>query len=153
MNDEPHNLIRFEQAQAGGYQTALAEIRGGRKQSHWMWYIFPQAQGLGRSETARRYSIKDMAEARAYLSHPVLGRRLLECAEAVLRVKDRSATQIFGSPDDMKLRSSATLFAAISPRGSVFDQLLKRYFPEGRDELTLRLMGLAPSRGEDPLTG
>jgi uncharacterized protein (DUF1810 family) len=142
--DDPYNLARFVQAQAGAYQQALTEIRSGRKRSHWMWYIFPQLDGLGFSSTSRRYSIKSVAEAEAYLSHPVLGPRLLECALAVLGVQGRSALEIFGSTDEMKLRSCATLFAFVSPAGSVFHRLLEEYFQSGRDGKTLRLLGIAP---------
>ncbi len=142
--DDPHNLGRFVQAQADVYEQALTEIRSGRKHSHWMWYIFPQFDWLGFSSTSRRYSIKSVAEAEAYLSHPVLGLRLLECALAVLGVEGRSAFEIFGSPDDMKLRSCATLFACVSPAGSVFDRLLDKYFQGGRDGKTLGLLGIAP---------
>src|SRR5947207_5156541 len=99
--DEPHDLNRFVQAQDGVYDRALSEIRSGRKRSHWMWYVFPQYEGLGFSSTSRRYSIKSLAEAKAYLAHPILGPRLLECAEAVVGVEGRSAHEIFGSPDDM----------------------------------------------------
>src|SRR4051812_36566351 len=141
---DPHNLSRFVQAQEDDYERALAELRGGRKRSHWMWYIFPQFDGLGFSATSRRYSIKSVAEAEAYLRHPVLGPRLIECAEAVLGVKGRSAFEIFGSPDDMKLRSCATLFASVSPPGSVFDRLLGKYFQGDRDSKTLALLGAAP---------
>ena len=109
-----------------------------------MWYIFPQYEGLGFSPTSRRYSIKSVAEAQAYLAHPVLGPRLTECAEAALRVEGRSALEVFGSPDDMKLRSCATLFAHVSPAGSVFEQLLNKYFDGERDDRTLRLIGAAP---------
>jgi uncharacterized protein (DUF1810 family) len=140
---DPHHLSRFVQAQEGVYEQALSEISSGRKQSHWMWYIFPQFEGLGFSATSRRYSIKSIAEAEAYLSHPVLGPRLRECAEAALRVQGRTALAIFGSPDDMKLQSCATLFARVSPLGSVFDQLLDKYFRGDRDAKTLRLLGLA----------
>src|SRR5436309_9839639 len=112
---DPYSLSRFLQAQENVYQQALSEIRSGRKQSHWMWYIFPQYDGLGSSATSRRYAIKSVAEAEAYLRHPVLGPRLVQCAEAVLGVEGRSASAIFGSPDDMKLRSCATLFARVSP--------------------------------------
>ena len=142
--DDPHNLSRFVRAQADDYEHALAEIRSGRKRSHWMWYIFPQFDGLGFSSTSRRYSIKSIAEAEAYLSHPVLGPRLFECAQAVLGVEGRSAFEIFGSPDDMKLRSCATLFARVSPAGSVFDRLLDKYFQSRRDDKTLGLLGFAP---------
>ena len=107
-----------------------------------MWFIFPQINGLGFSSTSVYYSIKSIAEAKAYLDHPVLGPRLLECVEAVLGVKSRSAMEIFGSPDDMKLRSCATLFACMSPAGSPFDRLLESYYHGERDEKTLRLLGM-----------
>jgi len=138
---DPHFLSRFVQAQADDYAQALSEIRSGRKQSHWMWYIFPQYDGLGSSATAKHYAIKSLAEAEAYLRHPVLGPRLLECAEAALAVEGRSAAEIFGFPDDMKLRSCATLFALVSPSGSVFERLLDTYFDGERDDKTLRLAG------------
>ena len=141
---DPHNLSRFVQAQNDDYERALAEIKSGRKQSHWMWYIFPQFDGLGFSPTSKRYSIKSIAEAKAYLAHPLLGPRLTECAEAVLRIEKRSAYDIFGSPDDMKLKSCATLFACVSPAQSVFHQLLDKYFQGERDGQTLRLLGIAP---------
>jgi len=139
-----HKLNRFVQAQEDDYDQALAEIKNGRKQSHWMWYIFPQFDGLGFSSTSKRYSIKSVAEAKAYLAHPVLGRRLIECAEATLRIEGRSAFDIFGSPDDIKLRSCATLFACVSPMGSVFDRLLDKYYRGERDSKTLHLLGIAP---------
>jgi uncharacterized protein (DUF1810 family) len=142
--DDPHDLDRFVRAQEGDYARALAEIRAGRKRSHWMWYIFPQYDGLGFSSMAQRYAIKSVAEAEAYLRHPVLGPRLVECVEAVVGVEGKSASAIFGSPDDLKLRSSATLFARVSPPGSVFDRLLRKYFPDGPDARTLRLLGVAP---------
>lgn len=142
MESDPYSLNRFVQAQSRCYETALAEIRDGHKQSHWMWFVFPQFHGLGQSEVSRRYSIKSLEEARAFLDHPVLGPRLIECAEAALGVESLSPLQIFGSPDHMKLRSSATLFAHISPAGSVFDRLLAKYFPDGPDERTLRLTSL-----------
>jgi uncharacterized protein (DUF1810 family) len=141
--DDLHNLDRFVQAQASDYERALAEIRNGRKRSHWMWYIFPQFDGLGSSSTSRRYAIKSLAEAEAYLRHPLLGPRLFECTESVLGVKGRSAFEIFGSPDDMKLRSCATLFARVSPAGSVFEELLDQYFQGQRDAKTLGLLGIA----------
>ena len=117
-NDDPFDLARFVEAQDEDYTRVLAEIRNGRKWSHWMWYIFPQYAGLGMSSTSRLYAIKSVAEAEAYLRHPVLGPRLIECAEAALAVEGRTAPEIFGSPDDMKLRSCATLFASISSPGS-----------------------------------
>lgn len=138
--DERHDLSRFLDAQAPVYANALAEIRAGRKQSHWMWFIFPQYAGLGISATSAHYAIRSVAEAEAYLRHPVLGARLVECAEAVLHVEGRTAHDIFGSPDDLKLRSCATLFAQVSPPGSVFARLLARCFPDGPDPRTLRLL-------------
>ena len=141
---EPHNLNRFVQAQADDYARALAEIKSGRKQSHWMWYMFPQFDGLGFSSTSKRYAIKSIAEAEAYLAHSVLGPRLRECSEAVLGVEGRSAFDIFGSPDDMKLRSCATLFASVSPKGSVFQRLLDKYYQGEPDSQTLHLLGSAP---------
>jgi uncharacterized protein (DUF1810 family) len=141
---DPHDLNRFVQAQQGDYDRALAEIRGGRKESHWMWYIFPQFEGLGSSSTSRLYSIKSVAEAEAYLAHPVLGPRLLECCDAALRVEGRSAVEIFGAIDERKLRSCATLFARVSQPDSVFDRLLEKFFDGKRDEKTLGLLGVAP---------
>lgn len=135
-----HDLARFLEAQERDYAQALSEIRSGRKRSHWMWYVFPQFEGLGFSETSRRYAIKSVAEAEAYLADPILGSRLVEIAGAALAIDGRSASEIFGSPDDMKLRSCATLFAAISPAGSVFEQLLDRFFGGERDDATLRLL-------------
>jgi len=136
-----HDLSRFHDAQRGVYEIALSEIRQGQKRSHWMWFIFPQYGGLGVSPTSQRYAIKSLAEAEAYLKDRVLGRRLVECAEALLRIEGRSAQQIFGSPDDMKLRSSATLFAHVSPAGSVFERVLDKYFGGERDDKTLQLIG------------
>jgi uncharacterized protein (DUF1810 family) len=141
--DDPHDLARFVEAQAGDYETALAEIRAGRKRSHWMWYIFPQIDGLGFSSMARRYAIKSLDEARAYLDHPVLGPRLVEITEAALAVEGRSAHEIFGSPDDMKLRSCATLFARAASEGAVFNRLLDRFFDGKPDVRTLELLGEA----------
>ena len=140
---DPHNLNRFVQAQEDDYERALGEIRNGRKQSHWIWYIFPQFDGLWFSSTSKRYSIKSIAEAKAYLAHPVLGPRLRECTEAVLGVEGRSAFEIFGSPDDRKLRSCATLFAFVSPEGSVFERLIGKYYRGERGGKTLRLLELA----------
>jgi uncharacterized protein (DUF1810 family) len=142
--NDPFNLDRFVQAQKGDYNQALSEIKRGRKRSHWMWYIFPQFAGLGRSQTSQRYAIKSVAEAKAYLSHPVLGPRLTACAEALLQVEGRSASEIFGSPDDSKLKSCATLFAQVSPPGSVFERVLSKFFQGKRDRTTLDLLGVAP---------
>jgi uncharacterized protein (DUF1810 family) len=135
-----YNLNRFLQAQQANYEQALSEIKSGRKRSHWMWYVFPQFDGLGASSTSKRYSIKSVAEAKAYLSHPILGSRLIECAEAVLSVEGRTAYEIFGSPDDMKLKSCATLFACVSPADSVFDRLLDKFFQGERDYKTICLL-------------
>lgn len=139
--DDPYQLSRFVQAQAAVYHQVLAELRSGRKRSHWMWYIFPQLAGLGSSFMAQEYALRDRAEAKAYLNHPLLGPRLLECMEAVLQVSGRTAGEIFGSPDDMKLRSCATLFALVSPSGSVFHRVLDQYFHGEGDDRTLRLLG------------
>ena len=141
---DPHDLNRFVEAQEGVYDRALAEVRAGRKRSHWMWFVFPQLDGLGSSAMAKRYAIKSRAEAEAYLAHPILGPRLVACAEAAAAVPGKaSALDVFGSPDDMKLRSSATLFACVSPPGSAFERVLIRYFGGERDPATLRLLGAA----------
>jgi uncharacterized protein (DUF1810 family) len=144
---DPYNLERFVRAQEGQYERALAEIEAGRKQSHWMWYVFPQFTGLGSSEMSALYAVKSVGEAEAYLEHPVLGPRLLKCAEATLRAEGRSAHEIFGSPDDLKLRSSATLFAHVSQEGSVFHRLLAHYFQGKPDDRTIRLIEKAAQRG------
>ena len=141
---DPYDLNRFVQAQTENYDRAITEVRAGRKRSHWMWYVFPQYDGLGFSATSRRYAIKSVAEARAYLDHPILGPRLLECVEAVMGVVGRTASEIFGDPDDRKLKSCATLFAEVSPPESVFEQLLVRYFQGERDDQTLRLLRATP---------
>ena len=138
---DPHELSRFVEAQQGSYQIALSEIRQGQKRSHWMWFVFPQYVGLGISPTSQRYAIKSVAEAEAYLNDRVLGPRLVECAQALLAVEGRSAHDIFGSPDDIKLKSSATLFAHVSPPDSVFERVLDKYFRRERDDKTLRLLG------------
>jgi uncharacterized protein (DUF1810 family) len=138
---DPFDLKRFVSAQESDYKRALEEIAAGRKRSHWMWYIFPQIAGLGLSATSQHYAIRSLDEARAYLADPILGPRLIECAGATLTVKDRSAYDIFGSPDDMKLRSSVTLFALVSPENSVFHRVLEKYFEGQRDERTVDLAG------------
>ena len=137
---DPHDLERFVRAQEQDHARALAELKRGRKETHWMWYVFPQIAGLGSSDFAMRYAIRSLDEARAYLAHPVLGPRLIACAEAVLGVTGRSAYDIFGPPDDIKLRSSATLFECAAGEGSVFAQVLDRYFDGARDPATLRLL-------------
>ena len=135
---DPYNLGRFLAAQQDMYADALAQIRAGQKRTHWMWFVFPQIQGLGSSENARLYAITGSDEARAYLAHPVLGPRLLEITAALLGVEDKTAREIFRSPDDMKLRSSATLFASVSPPGSVFELVLARLFNGEPDPVTVR---------------
>jgi uncharacterized protein (DUF1810 family) len=138
---DPYDLNRFLTAQARNYDVALAEIRTGAKRSHWMWYVFPQLAGLGSSPTAQRFAISTLDEAGAYLSHPVLGPRLLECVEALLALSGLSAHEIFGWPDELKLRSSMTLFAVVSQPSSVFERVLDQYFAGERDAKTLALLG------------
>jgi len=137
---DPHDLQRFVDAQEPSYAEALREIRAGRKRSHWMWYVFPQIAGLGNSQVSARYAIRSKNEARAYLAHAILGPRLIECAEAVLALNNRSARDIFGSPDDLKLRSCATLFAQVTPPESVFERLLDKYYSSEPDPKTLSLL-------------
>jgi uncharacterized protein (DUF1810 family) len=138
---DPYELQRFVDAQAGVYETALAELAAGRKRSHWMWFIFPQLRGLGASAMAERYGISGLEEARAYLDHPLLGPRLRACVEAVNRIAARSASEIFGSPDDLKFRSSMTLFAAAED-GPLFRTALGKYYGGAEDPLTrARLAG------------
>lgn len=135
--NRPYDLQRFVDAQAGVYEEVSAELRAGRKRSHWMWFIFPQIAGLGRSEMARRYAISSLAEAKAYLAHPVLGSRLRECTEWVNAVHGRSIDGIFGYPDDMKFRSSMTLFARAADDNAVFEEALRKYFGGEPDHSTL----------------
>jgi uncharacterized protein (DUF1810 family) len=137
MPSDDFDLARFVAAQAQDHAVALRELRAGAKRSHWMWYVFPQVAGLGTSAMAERYAIRSRREAAAYLGHPVLGPRLRTCTEALLQLSGRSARQVMGSPDDLKLRSSLTLFAALSPAGSVFHQALDRYFDGAQDQRTL----------------
>jgi uncharacterized protein (DUF1810 family) len=136
MND----LTRFLTAQERDYATALAEIKSGRKRSHWMWYIFPQIAGLGLSETSKFYALKDQPEAEAYLQHPILGQRLIDLSKALLELEDNHATRILGSPDDMKLKSSMTLFAALPNTDPIFGQVLAKFYNGIRDWETLRLL-------------
>jgi uncharacterized protein (DUF1810 family) len=133
------DLERFVQAQDSGgtYQRAVAELRSGRKTTHWMWFIFPQIAGLGRSATAQAYAISDLAEAQAYLAHPILGPRLIECAEIVAAQQGRSAEQIFGGIDAIKLRSSMTLFAQAASDQTIFQQVIDQYY-DGQDPQTVR---------------
>ena len=138
--DDPFALSRFTRGQARVYETVLAELRSGQKRTHWMWFIFPQIDGLGDSAKTQYYAIKSVEEARQYLNHPVLGTRLTECAEAVLAIGGRSVREIFGDPDDMKLKSSMTLFAYVAGPHSVFVRVLDKYFHAGQDLRTLDLL-------------
>jgi len=141
----PTSLDRFLRAQEDNYADAIAELWAGRKRTHWMWYVFPQIEGLGLSATSQHYAIRGADEAQAYLAHPVLGTRLVDCFDAVLAIEGRSAREIFGSPDDLKLRSCATLFETVAPPGSVFGRVLDRYFAGQRDDATLARLGRGPS--------
>ena len=138
MAEDPYDLQRFVAAQdAGGtYEQAAAELRGGRKASHWMWFVFPQIAGLGYSPTSRMYAITSLDEARAYLAHPVLGPRLTECATILASLPGRTAEQIFGEVDALKLRSSMTLFARAAPDEPAFRQVLDQYFDGAPDPAT-----------------
>ncbi|MDO7847229.1 DUF1810 domain-containing protein [Hymenobacter sp. M29] len=138
--DSKSSLTRFLEAQAGNYHDALSEIKSGRKRTHWMWYVFPQIQGLGLSETARFYAITDLREAEAYAKHPVLGQRLVEISAALLALQSNDAHAILGSPDDMKLQSSMTLFASLPGAPAVFQQVLDKFYGGEQDAKTLRIM-------------
>jgi len=135
----PYNLFRFVRAQESDYACALAELRAGHKCTHWMWYVFPQFNGLGMSRLSIQFAIKSRAEASAYLGHPILGLRLLECCEALVGLENRLVTEIFGKPDDLKLHSCVTLFAQISSH-AVFQRVLDKYFDGRLDERTLQLL-------------
>jgi uncharacterized protein (DUF1810 family) len=139
--DDPFDLARFVAAQRGVYERALSELESGTKRSHWMWFVFPQLTGLGRSATAQRYAISSLMEARAYLAHAVLGVRLRECTRAVNSLTGRSLVEIFGSPDDLKFCSSMTLFERADGEGTEFSTALDKHCAGRRDELTLRLLG------------
>lgn len=134
---DPYNLERFVLAQESTFSQVLSELQAGMKMSHWMWFIFPQIRGLGRSPVSIEYAISGRAEAQAYLQHPILGPRLKECTRLVLLVEGRSVTDILGSPDDTKFRSSITLFAQVSPDDDIFDKALQKYFAGVPDRLTL----------------
>lgn len=143
----PSDLARFVDAQNRVYADVVVELRAGRKTSHWMWFIFPQLRGLGRSSTAQFYGIVDFAEAQAYLAHPLLGARLVECAGLVLEHPSRTAHEIFGSPDDLKLRSSMTLFdAASAARDNVFLKVLTVFYAGHPDDQTLALLRASAER-------
>jgi uncharacterized protein (DUF1810 family) len=134
---DPFNLQRFVDAQARVYKHVLRELRAGRKESHWMWFVFPQVAGLGQSPTSIHFAIASLDEARAYLAHPIVGPRLRECAKLVLDVEGRTARQIFGPVDEMKFRSSMTLFASAAPDEPLFSQCLDKYFGGAPDPATL----------------
>lgn len=135
-----NSLDRFVEAQEKMYPTAMKEIQAGKKQSHWMWYIFPQLRGLGTSSMAHKYGIIDIGETRAYLEHPWLSGRLYELCVALLHHKDKSAYEIFGDVDEIKLKSSMTLFALTSEDYTIFDQVLEQFFDGEMDEVTVRLI-------------
>lgn len=140
MMEDKYKLTRFLDAQNQVYLNALSEIRKGKKQTHWMWFIFPQLKGLGRSSTADYYGLTDLEEASAYLQHPVLGKHLVQIASALLELQGKTASDIFGSPDDMKLRSSMTLFSQVENVDPVFQKVLDKYFSGNPDELTLKIV-------------
>lgn len=140
---DSHDLERFVDAQCGTYARALGEIARGHKTTHWMWFIFPQLIGLGTSEMARRYGIGSLAEARAYLAHPLLGKRMIECVETLQDLPGSDPVAVFGSVDALKLRSSLTLFAAAAPEQDLFAAALARWFRGTRDPRSLELLGQA----------
>lgn len=135
-----NSLNRFIEAQANSYENALSEIKKGRKTSHWMWYIFPQIKGLGQSETAKYYAIQDKDEAEKYLNHPILGMRLIEISKELLKHKAKTASQIFGFPDDLKLHSSITLFSILTESDQVFKDILIAYFGGLSDQKTIEIV-------------
>ena len=141
MAGDPYHLERFVEAQRGVFDQACAELRRGRKTGHWMWFIFPQIAGLGFSATSQHYAIRSLDEARAYLDHPTLGPRLREISQILISINGKTAHEIFGSPDDMKLRSSMTLFARATEDNAVFLEVLRKYFSGAEDERTMELIG------------
>ena len=141
---DPFNLDRFVTAQDPVLAQVRIELRAGAKRTHWMWFVFPQLAGLGRSDTARHYALSSLDEARAYLAHPLLGPRLVECTSLVNAVKDRSAHRIFGNPDDLKFHSSMTLFALARPNERAFSDALDKYFDGAPDRLTMERLSISP---------
>jgi uncharacterized protein (DUF1810 family) len=139
MDADPFHLQRFVDAQSATMEDVLDELRNGRKRSHWMWFVFPQLAGLGSSTTAKYFGITSLAEARAYLEHPILGERLRTCCRLLLGIHDRDASEIFGSPDDLKLRSCLTLFHLAQPAEALFSECLRRYYAGQADQRTLAL--------------
>lgn len=144
---DPFDLQRFVDAQAGTWDQALAQLRAGRKRTHWMWWVFPQLRGLGHSETARRYGLASLDEARAFLHHPLLGARLRAGCEALLALQGSNATAVLGHPDDLKLCSCLTLFRAAAPRVALWDALLVRYYAGQADAATLALLAAGDNSG------
>ena len=143
-HNDPFHLQRFVDAQHGVYEQARAELAAGEKRSHWMWFIFPQLQGLGSSSMAQRYAISGLSEAKAYLAHPVLGQRLRDCTALVSAVQGRTLDKIFGYPDDLKFHSSVTLFARVAEAGSAFHDALEKYFAGKEDAGTVRELVARP---------
>ncbi len=139
-SNDPHDLQRFVDAQYPVFEQARSELRAGQKQGHWMWFIFPQLKGLGHSQLASRYGIASREEAEAYLKHPTLGPRLIECSQLINQVGDRSIDEILGYPDNLKFRSSMTLFALVSPDDHVFQRALEKYFAGQFDPRTVDIM-------------
>ena len=137
---DKYNLNRFIEAQVDSYESAMGELSRGRKSGHWIWYIFPQIDGLGSSDITKLYSIKSIEEAQAYLEHPVLGERLIESCEILLRLEDLSISDIMGFPDDLKLKSSMTLFAQVSPQSSIFSEVLSKYYEDDLDQTSLEII-------------
>ena len=137
---DQYNLNRFIEAQMAIYEGAMLELARGRKDSHWVWYIFPQIEGLGNSDTIKLYAIKSLEEGRAYLKHPVLGPRLIKACEILLSLKDASMDEVMGFPDDLKLLSSMTLFEALADSNSIFTKIIEFYFEDERDEISLKLI-------------
>ena len=135
-----NNLQRFLDAQETAYPIALAEVRNGRKRSHWMWFIFPQIKGLGYSSTSQFYAIKDLQEAQAYLEHPLLGSRLVEICQELYKLESQDARAIFGSPDDLKLKSSMTLFSALPNTHAIFGLILDKFYQGNKDDKTLQIL-------------
>jgi uncharacterized protein (DUF1810 family) len=145
--EDPHNLQRFVDAQEPAFEQVCAELRAGQKRSHWIWFIFPQMRGLGHSELANYYGISSRQEAEAYLAHPVLGPRLRECTRLVTMVEGRSIDQILGDPDNLKFRSSMTLFASTGPENQIFRDALQKYFDGKPDPLTIQRLRRLPECG------
>ncbi len=140
--DNNYDLSRFLEAQENTYSKALVELRNGKKETHWMWFIFPQITGLGLSPTSKFYAIKDIKEADLYLHHPILGKRLIEISSVLLELKDLTARDIFGQPDDSKLQSCMTLFTSLEDTNAVFSDVIERYYNGKKDEYTLEILGI-----------